>query len=536
MGLFSDFRDRFRRKPPVNIAEDRKRDNVVVGAKEEQEKQFQAFDNTRLSTNGDLSGFDTDSILRDKQGNIDRLYQLADYYVDADEIIHGIVKNIYVPYSCCSPWVLLNVEEKTRKIYEEEYRRINLKEKMESIFYQYWKYGNVVIYYNKGYIQTLPIHKCKIGNVALNGEPIIDFDCLSIQNEFRQKGYTVKENWIKDNNLETVFKGYPDEIVKALNNNMQYAQLNPKNVYVMQGMKEDWQKYSIPFIASCLPHLSKKALISQYEDALLNIGARPIVHVTYGDKNKGVEMLPDAMQLSSVQAIFKKSMNGFPLAVTNHLVEAKIIQPDTSDLFQWKKYEDCNNAILSAGGISGILVTGVSNDGSTFASAQVSMNTAAVRIEDARKEFCRVMTRINRRILADLLAQNKYNVKQFPTFSFMPMSMEGQKSLQDTCNALWRDGVISTKTMLDMNGFAIEHELELRKNEMDETDEILKNRDQQAAESSSGLTDNTGTGDKNGAGRPEMTNEERSSDPESAMRGKMPKPSNPEGSLPDDST
>ena len=41
--------------------------------------------NDRVITyTGDLASYDYDSILRDKQGNINSLFQLADYYVDAD--------------------------------------------------------------------------------------------------------------------------------------------------------------------------------------------------------------------------------------------------------------------------------------------------------------------------------------------------------------------------------------------------------------------------------------------------------------------
>ena len=42
-------------------------------------------------------------------------------------------------------------------------------------------------------------------------------------------------------------------------------------------------------------------------------------------------------------------------------------------------------------------VTGVSEDGSTFASAQVSTQTAEARINSMRDEFCEMMTKINKR-------------------------------------------------------------------------------------------------------------------------------------------
>lgn len=147
---------------------------------------------------------------------------------------------------------------------------MRLQDKIEGIFLEYWKYGQVYIYIHKGQLITLPVHKCKIGNIALNGKAIVDYDCTSTLNEWRTKGYTVTENWIEDNNLQSYFQGFPEEIVEAMNNGRQYAQLNPDNCFPFQGPKESWQRYSIPFIASCLGALAKKELISTYEDAVIN--------------------------------------------------------------------------------------------------------------------------------------------------------------------------------------------------------------------------------------------------------------------------
>lgn len=327
---------------------------VVVGASNlNDEQQIQSFSNTNFTFNGNLAGYDYSKILRDKQQNIVDLYRLADYYTDADPIVHGIIKHVYVPYSN-SPWVLTGAREKTCKLFEEHYKKMRLQDKIEGIFLEYWKYGQVYIYIHHGQLITLPVHKCKIGNVALNGRPIVDFDCSSVLNEWRAKNYVIKENWIKDNNLEVYFKGFPDEVVEAMNKGVQYAQLNPDNCYAFQGPKESWQRYSVPFIAGCLSALAKKELISTYEDAVINLGIRSFVHVKYGDKTKGADILPGAVELGQVRGLFQKGMSGFPLVVTNHLAEAAVIQPKLDDLFQWDKYKDVNNDILSAGGISGI--------------------------------------------------------------------------------------------------------------------------------------------------------------------------------------
>ena len=496
---------------------DKKRYREVVGdTKENMPDAFQSFTNSNITFSGNLSGFDYDSILRDKQTNIVSLYQLADYYTDADAIVKGIVHHVFVPFSTCSPWILLGKNEKTIKLYEEQYKRMRLREKLNGIMLEYWKYSNVVCYLLDGQLITLPIHKCKIGNMMLNGMPLVDFDCLSIENEWRNKGYSVEEGWIKDNSLEEYFKGYPEEVRKAIDKGSQYVQLNPENTYVMQGNKESWNRYAIPFIAAALEPLSRKELIATYEKATLNLAAHGFTHAKYGDPTKGQDMLPDANQLRQVSNIFKSGMTGFPLVVTNHLAQAEFIQADTDDLFQWDKYRDVNNDILSAGGVSGIIVSGVSQDGSTFASAQISMQTAEARINDAREKFCELMNRINEKLTE--LIPGTYNLKEIPEFQFTPLSMEGKKALREACKELWSEGVISSKTYLETFGYSIDKEVEQRKEESKEIDTILVQRDMKVSS-------------EDGAGRPESDDSERTSDPEKSETGKQPKPSSPDGSM-----
>ena len=513
------FRARARSKVTESIDKERRRE-VVGATKEDNPEVFQSYTNSNITFNGNLSGYDYNSILRDKQTNIVSFYQLSDYYTDEDPIVHGIVHHVFVPFSTCSEWLLLGQNEKTIKLFEEQYKRMRLREKLNGIMLEYWKYANVVCYLHNGQLITLPIHKCKIGNMALNGMPLVDFNCLSIQNEWRDKGYSIRENWIKDNDLQQYFKGYPDEVVEAINKGAEYAQLNPENTYVMQGNKEGWHRYAIPFIASCLEPLSRKELIATYEKATLNLAAHGFVHSKYGDPTKGMDMLPDTNQLRQVTNIFKSGMTGFPLVVTNHLADSSFVQADTDDLFQWDKYRDVNNDILSAGGVSGIIVSGVSQDGSTFASAQISMQTAEARINDAREKFCELMNRVNARLTE--IIPGTYNLKEVPEFKFTPLSMEGKKALREACKELWVSGTVSTRTYLETFGYSVEKEVERRKEEAEEVDEVLVSR-----ENTTSSAENEG----DGAGRPTVDDSDRKSDPDSSDRGKQPKPSNPEGSM-----
>lgn len=514
MGFF----DRFRRSKP-EAPKPQKQTDVFVGASKSNDAvPVQSFTNSNITFSGSLVGYDYSAILRDKQANIISLYQLADYFSDADAIIRGIIKHVYTPYSTCSSWYLTDAKPKTIKLYEDQYEKMRLRESLEGIMLEYWKYGNVFVYLHKGQLITLPVHKCRIGNVTFDGTPIVEFDCQSIQNEWKAKSYSIKEDWIKDNELEEYFKGYPEELVDALNKGFQYAQLNPENTFVLQGPKESWHRYAIPFIASCLSALAKKELISQYEDSMLNLAIRSFVHVQYGDPK--VEMLPDREQITAVRRLFADGMSGFPLVTTNHLAHAEVVQPDLDDLFQWDKYKTVNNDILSAGGVSGVIVSGVSEDGSTFASAQVSMQTAEARINAARNEFCEMMNKINVRLTEEI--EGTYNLKEVPKFHFTPLSMEGKKALREACVSLWRDGVVSTKTMLEANGYSLDQERTQREKERDNgTDEIMTARESVAADSNA----------SNNVGRPQLDDSERTSDPESSETGRQPKPSSPEGSI-----
>lgn len=299
--------------------------------------------------------------MRDKQKNIYELYKLADYYCDADPIVHSIIKHVYVPFASSSRWFLTCNNNKTIALFEEQYKKMRLAEKLEDVMLQFFKYGNVFIYIWNGNIITLPPHKCKIGNTTLNGTPIVDYEVKAIVNEFKSKNYSVKENGVNDNELDMMLRtAYPPEIAQAIKAGKDYVQLNPQNTFVVQGNKEGWQRYCVPWIASALYALAKKELITNYETSLLTIGSNSFVHVAYGDEKAGEEMYPDEPQLRAIRNIVYRAMTGNPLAVTNHLAKVKVIQADLSDLYQFPLYSQVNSDILSAGGISGIIVNGES--------------------------------------------------------------------------------------------------------------------------------------------------------------------------------
>ena len=234
---------------------------------------------------------------------------MSDYFVDADPIYRGIIKEVYTPFSIADDYRLTGANEKVKKKYLDYYNKINLKDKMANIFLQYYKYGNVYVYLMEdGHIIDLPVHYIRIANVAMNGEPVLEMNCRAIRDDYIQRGVQALKDYIDDAELDIRLTGFPPEVKKGLREGKEYVQLNPANTFVMQDLKEGWTRYAIPMIATCLKPFAKKELISKYEDALINLGARSFVHVMYGDPKN--EVIPDRIALSQVQTIFRSAMTG----------------------------------------------------------------------------------------------------------------------------------------------------------------------------------------------------------------------------------
>lgn len=546
MGFFDRL---FRRRTPSNTPTPTP---VVATALEDKGDTAHTYDDRNITFSGELADYDYEAILRDKQRNIIQIYELCDYFVDADPIVHGVIKGVYTPFSI-SPWKLVGTDEKIKKKYEDYYERINLRDRMLSIFFQVYKYGQCYIYLqDDGNLVTLPVHKTRISNIMINGEPVLEFDAASVKNEIFVQGIPSDHYFIDDDKLDVKLYGLPPEVKAGLERGEQWVQLDPRNTFVIQGLKEDWRRYAIPMITSMLSGLKKKAKISKYEDSLLDLAAHSLIHVTYGDpKTDRQDMLPNRQELAAVQNVFRQAMKGTALAVTNNWVKAEVIQPDTDELFDNDKYKYANSEILSGGGISGIIVSGISGDGSTFASAQVSINTAEKRINQTRANFCELMNKINYRVNGDQITRSKN--EKIPRFEFEPIDLSGNNKFQKTCEDLWKQGCMSTETMLDAHGINYDQELKRKKHEVESGEyglmSTLANELAGAVTAQDAInngtvnptptpeptqteeTEVTEITEERKVGRPELSDEERTSDVSKAYTGKQPKPSNPEGSL-----
>ena len=76
---------------------------VAVGARDDGQSKM-TYNDKSITFTGDLASYDYDSILRDKQRYVSSLYELSDYFVDADPIYRGIIKGVYTPFALADDW------------------------------------------------------------------------------------------------------------------------------------------------------------------------------------------------------------------------------------------------------------------------------------------------------------------------------------------------------------------------------------------------------------------------------------------------
>lgn len=440
--------------------------DVFIGAdlnKPNSAYQVFSYENKDYTFRGELKNYNYNNILRDKQTHIYKLMELASYYVDADDIVSGIVKRVLTPFSLSCGWKLKGVSEKTKQKYIDHYENIGFLDVARSIFYELYTFANCYIYFMpNGSLITLPPHRVRISEIMINGEPVIEFNIVELN---KRNNYGTIEGFV--DTLVEKYKGYPPEINEQLKsgNAGAWIQLNPDNTFVIQESKPMWQRYSIPFISTCLKPLAKKELISYYEDVQLNIGAKGFLHAKLGHD----ELLPkpNQAQLNATAKIFQDALNKFPLAITSHFVDAKFISVDSKGLFDKSKYTEVNSQIMSSGGISPLVVTGES-DGSSFAQANISIETAAQRIKQNQQNFSEMMKKFNKR----LALLWRIGDTRIPVFAFNEVNLSNDGKFREEAFLLWQQGCVSRQTLLDdYYNMDYEQELERKKQEKKKGDD-----------------------------------------------------------------
>ena len=161
------------------------------------------FNDTGITYNGDITGYDYTRLQRDKQENIYDAYKLADFFLDSDEIYGGALKFVYLPFALTDGFYLTGGDPKVRAKYEEWFQRIGLEEKLESWFMQYFNFANVFFsLMEDGYLVTLPPVLSRVTNVKVNGNPLIEFNARAVKQDLKKQGQKALKKFLDDEKLD----------------------------------------------------------------------------------------------------------------------------------------------------------------------------------------------------------------------------------------------------------------------------------------------------------------------------------------------
>ena len=297
-----------------------------------------------------------------------------------------------------------------------------------------------------------------------------------------------------------------------------WVQLDPQNTHVLQAPKPDWVRYSIPPITKCLFALGRKALIADYERAQLNYGIKGFLEVQVGDKENNKT---DARHLSRIYQMYNAALTGGRAIVVPYYVKSQFVTVDTDTLFDKDKYAGVNQEILSAFGISGVISMGQQEAGS-YGQARLSLDTAALRIEQAQNNFAEMMRSINKKLSERI---PKISARNIPIFEFCQVDLTNDGKFAEAVYKLWMQGVASTETLLESYKLDLTQEKERRTREKANALEELF-----APRKNAYTSNTTDAGNDDAGGRPKKDDNNRISDPEKTETGRQPKPSRPEGS------
>ena len=513
----------------LSAYEDRKPNASAFAVAESLNDVSGTYNERSITFNGSLHDYDYESLLKQKQQNINRFYELGDYFVDADDLVGGAIRHILVPFSLIDGWYLTGGTEQTQAKYNEWFERISLNEKLRSWFYQYYLFYNVYfsLMEDKDLV-TLPPHLMRITNVAVNGNPLTEFNVKSLKQDLRKNSQKSWKKFLDDEEMKIRIAGYPKEVNEALTKNTEWVQLDPKNTWLWQGDKPEWSRYAIPLIAPALIPLAQKALIRNQEDALLNLAAASFVHGAVGSP-KDSNIVVDRPILDAILGITKGAMKaGAGVAITNDCVKYEVIQPDMDHFYEADKYRNVNESILSAFGINATVSSG-SDNAVSFGTSQISTKLVSMRINAARQSLCKLMNKIMRAVNGSPYGLPRSNESKIPTFCMPTTDLTQVAAFQTECMNLYEKGVLSARTLLDAHGVDIDTEFERKKEELKSgmTDVFV------APGKSATTTTNNPSGDEDvPVGRPTLDDNERQSDPGNSETGRQPKPSVPEGSEP----
>ena len=181
---------------------------------------------------------------------------------------------------------------------------------------------------------------------------------------------------------------------------------------------------------------------------------------------------------------------------------------------------------MGAYGINDTVTSG--NDSSiSFGTSTISTKMVSMRINAARRSFCEHMNRIMRAVNGSPYGLPRTASEKIPEFVIPTCDLTKVAAFQEACMKLWESGNVSRKTLMDAFNLDANKEFEIKKSEHEAGYDEVFAKPGTNTQSNDSAQDADGDGT---IGRPTLDDSERNSSPDNSDSGRLPKPSNPDGS------
>lgn len=237
-------------------------------------------------------------------------------------------------------------------------------------------------------------------------------------------------------NLPNDFKG---QLSKYKGSNPGYVseiQLDKERLSVVQDKKFDYWDWSVPLVWPALKALSFKDILMAMDIRVASSVINTVTLWKLGDDKNNT--YPDDEAFERLADMLQQPGQALNI-IWNKDIDAKVIQANTTGLFDNKKYETAERDIIRALGISEVMVGG---EGGNFSNSYISVATVLEKLKSARAKFEHWLMR-ELKIIAEAMGFRK-----LPKIKWGRSNLTDVKAEQALIIQLVDRGIMSAETAL----------------------------------------------------------------------------------------
>ncbi len=229
--------------------------------------------------------------------------------------------------------------------------------------------------------------------------------------------------------------------------------LDSEDLTIIQDRKPDYWDWAVPFVFPALRALSFKDCLRNMEMRACESVINSIFLFKLGNLEKGMPAEDDHFErLADMLQTPGQAMH----IIWNEAIEAEVIQPNVSQLFDPRKHESADKDILTALGVPEVLIGG---KGGNYSNSYVSVATVLEKIEAVRDK-------VGDWILGELkIIADAMGFRRLPRIRFGQTNLRDKNAERTLMVQLFDRGILSGETLLREFNTNIEDETYKQKEE-----------------------------------------------------------------------